>query len=102
MSVRSKDEILDILREKFTGDETDSAINIIEDISDTFDDYNTRLNDSTNWQEKYEQNDAEWRQRYKDRFFNSGSEDEQEDEYLKPKTREFEKPKTFEELFKEG
>lgn len=102
MSVRSKDEILDILREKFTGDETDSAINIIEDISDTIDDYNTRLNDSTNWKEKYEQNDADWRQRYKDRFFNSGSDDEQEDEYLKPKGREFEKPKTFEELFKEG
>lgn len=102
MSVRSKDEILGTLKEIFEGVDSDLAISTIEDISDTMDDYNNRLNDSTNWQEKYEQNDAEWRQRYKDRFFNSGSEDEQEDEYLKPKGREFEKPKTFEELFKEG
>lgn len=102
MSVRSKEEILGTLKEIFEGVDSDLAISTIEDISDTMDDYNTRLNDSTNWQEKYEQNDAEWRQRYKDRFFNSGSEDEREDEFLKPETPELKRPKTFEELFKEG
>ena len=36
--------------------------------------------DGTDWKAKYEENDAEWRKKYKERFFNtSGNEDGIED-----------------------
>lgn len=100
MSIRTKDEMLGIIRERFADDTSDEVISIIEDITDTFDDYNTRLADQTNWHEKYTQNDNEWRQKYKERFFGGGNPKEEE-EMLEPE-KPMTKPKTFEELFKEG
>lgn len=61
---RSKDELVSAIRE-FIGDDTsDKAIQIIEDVSDSFTD------DSDEWKRKYEENDRDWRKRYMDRFMN--------------------------------
>lgn len=100
MAVRTKEEILNIIKDKFSGDTGDETLGFIEDINDTFDNYDNRLKDTTNWEEKYKQNDAEWRQKYKDRFFNGGGSGE--DDFIEPDTTPKDKPKTFEELFKEG
>ena len=64
--VRTKEELLQSLRDSF-GDRTDDAsLGIIEDISDTMDSFN----DGTDWKEEAIRIDNEWRQRYHDRFFN--------------------------------
>ena len=52
------------------------------------------LEDSENWQQKYEQNDAEWRDKYKKRFFEKDKEPEDDEQEVKKNT--------FESLFKEG
>lgn len=69
MAVRTKDEILELVRARVGDDSSDEVIEFIEDITDTLNDYEKRLSDSTDWRAKYEENDAEWREKYKARFF---------------------------------
>lgn len=97
--VKGKDELLNQIKE-IVGDNTDdSTLNFLTDITDTIDDYETRVNDQTDWKTKYEQNDAEWRQKYKDRFFNKGDDNDptppKPDPEPEPITR-------FDQLFKFG
>lgn len=97
MAVRSKAEILELIRERVGDDTSDEALTIIEDITDTLDDYDARIAGSGDWQRRYEENDAEWRQRYRDRFFGTGNEDlidDPEDPKDEP-----EKPQSFDDLF---
>lgn len=69
MAVRTKDEILELVKARVGDDSSDEVIEFIEDITDTLNDYEKRLSDSTDWKAKYEENDAEWREKYKARFF---------------------------------
>ena len=70
MAVRTKEELLDLIKGRIGEDTGDEALTLIEDISDTYDDLETKSKDPENWHEKYNQLDADWRQRYKDRFYN--------------------------------
>lgn len=60
--VRNLDEILQSVRAVIGDNSSDEAIALIEDITDT-------LNDTTDWKKKFEENDSEWRKKYRDRFF---------------------------------
>lgn len=93
--IKSKSEILDAIKTKFNGDTSDETIGLIEDISDTMDDYDSKVAHSTDWKKKFEENDAQWRQKYTDRFFNSGDGD------VPPDENKDDKPevKTFDDLF---
>ena len=93
--IKSKSEILDAIKTKFNGDTSDETIGLIEDISDTMDDYDSKVADSTDWKKKFEENDAQWRQKYTDRFFNSGDDDGTPDENKNDKPE----VKTFDDLF---
>ena len=68
--VRTKDEILTVIKERIGEDTSDEALSLIEDINDTYDDLQTRVTEAGDWKSKYEENDASWRAKYKDRFFN--------------------------------
>lgn len=68
--VRSKDEILESIKTRIGEDTSDEALSIIEDINDTIDDLNNRVTEAGDWKAKYEENDASWRMKYKERFFN--------------------------------
>ena len=92
--VKTKDELLNAIKEKFGDDTSDETISLIEDISDTMSDYETRVADTTNWKNMYEENDKNWRNKYKERFFNSDGQHENEHEDNEDKTI-----KTFEDLF---
>lgn len=96
--IRTKDELISMISQRIGEDNSDDAITLLEDISDTFTDFENKTADATNWKEKYEENDKEWRDRYKERFMNGESEhDESFDE-------DDEEPKrySFDDLFKEG
>lgn len=70
MAVRSRDDLLGAFRE-IAGDAADDrAIGFIEDLTDTMSDFDARLADSTDWKTKYEENDASWRKKYTERFYN--------------------------------
>lgn len=91
MAVVNKDTIMERLRENFNDNDSDDVLGLLEDVTDTLNDYQSRLEENGDWKERYEQNDREWRQKYKDRFFNNEPEPDPEPE---PAT-----PTTFEELF---
>ena len=98
MAVRSKEELMESIRARIGDDQSDEAIALLEDISDTYTDMETKANGGgEDWKSKYEANDAAWRQKYRDRFFGKGSEKEDE-----PDDQQETKPMTYEELFKEG
>ena len=86
MAIRTTEELLNMIRDK-TGD-SDEDLALIEDISDTL----TSLSESENWKEKYETNDAEWRTKYRERFFNNETEDDTPEDEQNVK-------KTYDDLF---
>lgn len=74
----------------FLGEDTsDEALTLLEDANDSFEE-----GDGVDWKQRYEENDKEWRQKYKDRFFNK-SEDDNDDDIDEP-----EEKKSFTDLFK--
>lgn len=75
MSIKSIDEILNAVKERIGDDTSDSAISFVEDISDTF----NSLSEQENWKQKYEQNDSEWRKKYRDRFLSAESSSDDDD-----------------------
>lgn len=69
MSVKTREEILESLRGRFGEEPTDDDIAMLEDITDTFTDFEEKTKDATNWKNKYEENDKAWKKKYSDRFF---------------------------------
>lgn len=98
MAVRTREEILNSVRSHFGEDTSDEALALVEDITDTITDFeNKAKTDGTYWKQKYEDNDAGWRKKYRDRFFSGGSDDD-EDAPEPTKKKNY----SFENLFKEG
>lgn len=95
MAIKTKAELLELVKERIGDDTSDEALAIIEDVTDTLNDYETRVADAGDWKARYEQNDAEWRKKYKERFFAPTEEPEEPDE-----PEEVEEKRTFEDLFK--
>lgn len=99
MAVRTKEELLNIIKDRIGEDTSDEAIAFVEDVSDTLNDYEQKATntDSENWKTKYEENDKKWRERYRERFFSKAEENEDDlddnDEDVKTLT--------YDELFEE-
>jgi hypothetical protein len=90
MAVKTIDEIMTKVRERIGEDDSDEAIEFIEDISDTLE----SLSNVEDWKTKFEENDKKWREKYRDRFFTS--KEEVEDDIEEPEEKE---KKKFEDLF---
>lgn len=95
MAVKSITEIMSALSERLGEQADDATLEFIGDLQDTLTDFETRTSDQTKWKEKYEQNDAAWRQKYKQRFFSGdgASQPDEDDDDDEPK------PLRFEDLF---
>ena len=97
MAVKKKEEILEQIKNLLGENDSDDAIQLIEDVSDTI----GEPKDETDWKAKYEENDKEWRTRYRDRFYGKvDDKDELEKEIEKEKEEENEIT-NFDDLFKE-
>ena len=96
MAVRTREEIITSVQTRLGEQTDDETIAFLEDITDTLNDLETRAQgDGTDWRTMYEENDAEWRKRYTERFYskepdNNSPSDPPEDDV---------KPKTFADLF---
>ena len=98
--IKTKDEILNAIRE-FVGENTDDAtLQLLEDVDDTFADFANKTENSEDWKAKYEANDEEWRKKYRDRFFGN-DEEVSETEPTEEVVEEAEEPTHFEDLFEE-
>lgn len=98
MAIKSREEILEGVRSRFGEDTSDETLALVEDITDTITDLENRTKDTTDWKKKYDENDAAWRKKYRDRFFSSGSDDDGGDPDPEPTNKVY----TYESLFKEG
>lgn len=98
MPKRSKDELLTALRGVLGDNQTDEAIALIEDVTDTFD------APAEDWEQKYKDNDAAWRKKYTERFFSAGDVDQGNGSNTETviESDEEQKPLTYDDLFKEG
>lgn len=88
MAVLSKEDLIAKLTGNFGEDLSDDNLALLEDVSDTLDSFG----DTEDWKSKYEENDASWRKRYKERFEGKASAPE-------PEVETYETPKTFNDLF---
>lgn len=96
MAILTKEQLMESIKNRVGEDTSDDTLTFIENVNDTIESMSTDKN--TDWKQKFEENDAAWRQKYKDRFFNATPPDEGDD--LDPDGG-LEKPMTFEALFKE-
>lgn len=97
MAVKTREEILESLRGRFGDDPSDDDIAMLEDITDTFTDFEEKTSDATNWKNKYEENDKAWKKKYSDRFFSKdGDENNNHYEHDEPEDKTV---KSFNDLF---
>lgn len=93
MAVCTTDEILESIKTRVGDSTEDTDLEFLEDVADTLSDLRSKSEGQEDWKAKYEENDKQWREKYRDRFFEK--KEEQEEEKEEPET-----PKTFEDLFK--
>lgn len=63
---RSRDELVAKFSEIIGDNNSDDALSFMEDLSDSLED--TDKDEIEAWKRKYEENDADWRRRYRERF----------------------------------
>ena len=103
MAVLSKEEYMSRLQERIGEDTSDEAMAFIEDMTDTFNDMETRSSGHNDgeWKQKYEDLDKSWRKKYKDRFFNSETTPADVKEEQEEDVKDDAKEKTYADLFEE-
>lgn len=92
MSVLSREEAIEKLSNFIGDNDSDEAIELLEDISDTL------TGDGEDWKTRYEENDKEWRRKYKERFLGKTNED---DETVEEDDEEISDVTDYDDLFKE-
>lgn len=101
MAVLTREQFNTAIR-GIVGERTDDeALTFVENMNDTFNDAESRASDTTNWKKKYEDNDRDWRNRYRERFFNGGKGDEGNKDNEEDEDKDEGKVKTYNDLFKE-
>lgn len=90
MAIKSYDELMSSLKEILKDNTSDEALSFIEDMNDTL-----KENSGEDWKARYEDNDRQWREKYKARFFDG----KKEDEVVVAEDEEVEKPLRYEDLF---
>ena len=101
MAVLNRDDFFSAIQSIIKDDTSDDSISFVENMTDTYNSLVDSANgDGEDWKKKYEENDREWRQKYRDRFFSTGSEDVPQPKELQPEPDN--SPKKFEDLFKEA
>lgn len=102
MAILKKEELINKISEYIGDDNSDIAIEILEDVSDTIDaggDADELIRQVEELKEKVEETDAEWRAKYKARFLEGSADPEEPEE--EEETEEVEEKKSYDELFDE-
>lgn len=76
MAIREDSEILSALKNVIGDRSDDEVLSLLEDVTDTLASRTAPAGDGTDWKARYDENDAMWRQKYRDRFYNGESDGE--------------------------
>ena len=102
--IKSKEEIIAEVNRLIGEEASDDVLAILENVTDTIDDYERRIAESGDWQTRYTENDKAWRERSRERFVSPGTTDVEsidvEAEGVEVEEYDSE-PETFEDLFEE-
>lgn len=88
MAVKTREELMESLNQIVGETPDDTTLEFMQDVGDTLAQI-TEQRDNEEWKQKYDNLDAEWRKKYRDRFFagndnnvplNGASESEDDDE----------------------
>lgn len=104
MAILKKEELINKISEYIGDDNSDIAIEILEDVSDTIDaggDADELIKQVEELKEKVETTDAEWRAKYKARFLEGSADPEEPEEEEEEETEEVEEKTSYDELFEE-
>lgn len=103
MAVLSKEDFMKRVQERIGEDNSDEALSFVEDMSDTYNDMETRTNgvNEEEWQKKLDDLDASWRDKYKARFFEGQTTPEKAKEEQEEDVQDDGENVTFEDLFEE-
>lgn len=99
MAVKDRDSILLAVKQMIGDNTSDEAIALMEDITDTITDYETKIADKTDWKAKYDEMDTSWRRKYIERF--SGKTDKEIKDEQEEQIKEDGEIRSFDELFTE-
>lgn len=99
MAIVSNEDLIQRLTALIGESTTDENISLIEDVTDTLQDYTERTKDTTDWKEKYAENDREWRKRYTERFANNDGQGDENSQHQEGSQNS--EKLTFDSLFKE-
>lgn len=70
MSVLNRNDFFDRIQTVAGTDTSDETLAFIEDMTDTYNDLETRANsDGVDWEQRYHELDESWKAKYKQRFF---------------------------------
>ena len=73
MAVLTREEFFSHINDTIGNDTSDSAMQFIEDMTDTYNAMESKANGSgVDWEQKYRDLDNAWKEKYKRRFFSSG------------------------------
>lgn len=102
MAVLSKEDFLNLIKERTKDNTDDDTLKFIEDATDTIN--SLADTDGEDWKARYEDNDKMWRQKYKDRFFSAGDSAGNENKHTEEEEEEEKDAEivaeNFDELFK--
>lgn len=78
MAVLEKEAFMNLIKAKIGDSTSDEDLKFLEDVTDTYNDLEQKSNgESTNeWEEKYNNLDKEWREKYKARFFQTDNDND--------------------------
>lgn len=102
--IKSKDEIIAEVNRLIGEEASDDVLAILENVTDTMEDYERRIAESGDWKAKFDENDRAWRDRYRERFVSPGTTDVEsiDVEAEGVEIEEYDSaPETFEDLFEE-
>lgn len=93
MAIRTRDEIMSQLQSLIGEDTSDETLAFVQDVSDTLGNDNSASR-ITELETQLEEQDKEWRKKYRDAFFTG-----KPDDNIKDDDEEEKIPKRFEDLF---
>lgn len=74
MPVLNRDDFFNSLHERIGTDTSEEAIQFLENMTDTYNDMENRINNGgEDWEQRYHDLDNAWRERYRHRFYDSDS-----------------------------
>lgn len=96
MAIKTREQIIEQIKSSFADNTSDEAIALIEDVTDTLTDFETKSNSGgEDWKAKYEKNDKEWREKYIARFSSNGNKDDEIEDNKDDEPKSY----SFENLF---